>query len=181
METGEFSRFINIEQVRSHDLDRTFEANTEELSALSQRFQIEKVGFLKCQLQAGVSANGRDIVLRGHLEAEVTQNCIRTSMPVKSVIEDNFTVILRKASKQFEENSVLDPEEMVDIEYYETPKVNVGEIIAQYLSLNIDPYPKAACTHQPIDVEGKKHPKFKELDKPSPFAVIKEMLEKTKP
>ena len=78
--------------------------------------------------------------LEATLSAEVVQECVVTLEPVRGKIEDRFVLLYGPAVERgelmlLEDEEVLEP--MTD------GRVDLGEAVAQQLSLAIDPFPRA--------------------------------------
>jgi uncharacterized metal-binding protein YceD (DUF177 family) len=130
--------------------------------------------------------------VKGRLEADVTQACVVTLEPVKDHIEEPFEAWFsdpqgpvsfarlkheRELLKAHGEIPLL--EEKDDPEPLTAGKIDLGELVTQYLSLAINPYPHAegAVFHDPPEgaaargeAEGLKNP----------FAALKDWKHKLK-
>ena len=129
------------------------------------------------------------IHVMGHIDAKITQSCVVTLEPIETTISENFeawyadpaaAVSLtrarhdRQASKGSKEMPVLDerddPEPVID------GKIDIGELVTQYLSLAIDPYPhKEGVRYEKGDDES--GPVKSDLQK-NPFAALKDWKNK---
>jgi hypothetical protein len=80
--------------------------------------------------------------LAGRLEADVVQTCTVTLAGFPSHVEDSFETDFSAESVGFQGEIVLDidsepPEPIID------GMIDLGELVTQYLSLALDPYPRA--------------------------------------
>lgn len=125
----------------------------------------------------------------GTVRAQVTQVCVVTLAPVPAQIEEEFEgwfgdqeeapVSFTKARNERDakkgplEVEILD--ESVDPESIVGGKINVGELATQYLSLGLEPYPRAADAPavQSFGPAGEAAPTRK-----SPFEALKDWKEK---
>lgn len=168
----EFSRVARAETVREgcETVERV-EANEEERRALAERLGL--IALPRLAVVARLTRRGESIRVVGRFDADVVQACVATLEPVPARVEDGFTVLLVP-----EDDSELVPGSIVDVEADEEEdedvlvdgRIDLGELVAQYLSLAIDPYPRAP------GVEFEPHIEHGEGDgedsKPSPFAAL---------
>ena len=70
--------------------------------------------------------------------------------------------------KKYEELDPLDPELEDDFEYSTLDEIDLGELTAQYLSLSLNPYPRAPDSDASKILE-----KFQ--DKENPFAILEKL------
>jgi uncharacterized metal-binding protein YceD (DUF177 family) len=79
--------------------------------------------------------------LAARIEAEVTQACIVTLEPVAQLVEDEFSLLYGALDAQ--EEVLLDGVSET-VEPLEGGVIDIGEAVAQQLSLALDPFPRAA-------------------------------------
>jgi len=80
--------------------------------------------------------------VKAEIHAEVTQVCVVTLRPFQAKVEEAFTILLRFASGK--EKDLSEDDFGYDMaELLETSKLDIGELVAQYLALALDPYPRA--------------------------------------
>jgi hypothetical protein len=75
---------------------------------------------------------------------------------------------LQVVDKKYEELDPLDPELDDDFEYSTFDEIDLGEITAQYLSLSLNPYPRA-----PDSDASKVLEQFQ--DRKNPFAILEKL------
>jgi uncharacterized metal-binding protein YceD (DUF177 family) len=75
--------------------------------------------------------------LKGHFSARVPQSCVLTLNPVDAELNEEIDILFSQRS----ENTMpfVAPNE---IELLDSPEIDVGEIVAEELSLSIEPYPR---------------------------------------
>jgi hypothetical protein len=98
---------------------------------LTARYEIEPLG------------EGR-FLMRGEIEADVTQACIVTLDPLPAHLADRFTVELRPADDvghddEAGERAILGGE---DVEPIEDRRIEAGRIVFEHISAALDPYPR---------------------------------------
>ncbi|MBM4437830.1 MAG: DUF177 domain-containing protein [Actinobacteria bacterium] len=125
-----------------------FDATPDELKALAKRFQVQALEDLHAD--AAVRAiGGGGARARVTFHASVLQSSVVTLEPVRSRIDEAFEVeFLPRAEGA--DGQEADSEDGQDLEALEPPgevtdgRFDLGEMIAEYLSLAIDPYPRQA-------------------------------------
>lgn len=138
----EFSRSVVVDQVVKNNKPVSFKATPEELKALTKRLDILDVKDVSVTYKLTASQHPKTYDLKGHLIAHVVQACISTLKPVKETIDDRFYVTLRDEKRpdvdEFDINDNIE-----DIDYIEDGEIDLGEIAAQYLVINLNPYPRS--------------------------------------
>jgi len=134
------------------DLDRTGPAGTalEIASSESERAALAKrFGFLGLPaFSARVTVDrrpGGQVVVEGRLRGKIVQACILTLDPVSQELDETFRIVFRDGAED-----ERDPEsgEAVLSAQADAPEplqgnlLDVGEIVAEQLSLAADPYPR---------------------------------------
>ena len=183
---SEWSHFVNITGVNEWPLKIELSPQESERAALVKRLGILALDLCKASVVINRDAGSQIVHVTGEFRAEIRQNCVVTMEPVVSEIHETFeswyadldqAVSLSKArrDKQVEkgrsELPVLseqeDPEPIID------GKIDIGELVAQYLSLSITSYPHAkGVAYQ--DVEEAVYDKDAEEICKSPFAALKD-------
>ena len=140
----ELSRPVGVVDLRGRrSLDIV--AGPDERAALARRFGTEAVGMLEASLTLVVKTDGL-IHLKGRLEAEVTQSCVVTLAPVVNRI----SAAIDRLYGDVVEEAELAAEEVISCEGDDPPDpiidgvIDVGEVVAEQLGLEIDPFPRAA-------------------------------------
>ena len=142
---SELSRRLDVSDLPAEGLSRALRATTKECRALCRRFDLERLQALAAEIHI---ANARgaegELVLRVKAEiyAEVTQVCVVTLRPFQTKVEEAFTILFRFAAGK--EKDLSEDDFGYDMtEPLETSELDVGELVAQYLALALDPHPRA--------------------------------------
>ncbi|KAJ1629664.1 hypothetical protein T492DRAFT_1009242 [Pavlovales sp. CCMP2436] len=130
-------------------------ASPDECAAVAARLDVPQIhSFVAlCLLRKGA---GETVAVRGNLTAEVSQRCVVSNELFRSTVKADFAVLLHpdeaslKASEsepgsgaQFAFGSSASADDVVDEEVLEQPDlVDLGEMATQYLSLNLDQFPR---------------------------------------
>jgi hypothetical protein len=133
----EFSRTVRLEELGRNDLDRTLTASPSERDALARRFRITEISALEATLKIRRLSDGvfeafgsleADIVFMGE-EADEAMD-----FTVNEAIEEVF--VTPAGLESLRETSIDDE---VDAELVTRDLIDLGEVVAQNLSLALDP------------------------------------------
>ena len=164
MITPEFSRTLSLETIADSTTIH-FEATQEECIALSQRLQV-RIQSLHADLTIAPSFGGKSHVIEGSFKAHIEQICAVTLDPIQTPVDATFKTFFTPHTMA--ETLVMEEE---DQEFYTTPEIDVGEVIAQYLCLNIDQNPRREGAHMPAQ-----EAPLEEQQKNHPFAHLSQKL-----
>jgi uncharacterized metal-binding protein YceD (DUF177 family) len=149
------------------------EATPAECAALAKRFGILGIGALSVRLRL-VQEPGGTVRARGTLAARVEQSCVVTLEPVTQAVEAPLDLrILGEGEAPADD----DPDSPDEIESA-GGVVDLGEAVAEQLSLALDPYPRAEGATLP-EIEGPlPEPRVsEEPGRPNPFAKLAKLRE----
>ena len=135
----EFSRVISLDDLKSKTVVRDIQASPEECEKLTLRLNLLKVESLKAHVEAYREASGI-ITVKGELEAKIEQECVRTLEPLSTFIRAPFEIryiTSQKYKYYMQEHDIhaIDAPDLIEDDF-----LDLGEIVAQTLSLEIDPY-----------------------------------------
>jgi uncharacterized metal-binding protein YceD (DUF177 family) len=136
----EFSRPFAVDRLGSRPVTETLNASTGELARLAARFQLVAIDRLGAVVRLERRA-GTDIVhVEGRLEADVVQTCVVTLAPFPSHVEDSFDLDFAPDGRSHEIDLDMDADPPEPIE---NGVIDIGELVAQHLSLALDPFPRS--------------------------------------
>jgi uncharacterized metal-binding protein YceD (DUF177 family) len=141
---AEFSRSIAVDQIGPQEIEREIVANAAERTRLAERFGLLALDRLTATL---VLKRGRGglIQVRGRFEADVVQACVVTLEPVRSRLNENFSVAFGTGATAAGE-VVIGLEDEDPPEELTEGRIDLGETVAQQLAVALDPYPHAPGT-----------------------------------
>lgn len=145
MPTSEFSRLIAIEGI-TPDKTRTekIEASEEECAALSVRFGLRHMANLKATVNIRRISGSDMIKIDGTFSADVVQACVVSLQDVHGHIDGSFdTYFTQTADALRDEMEFTLADDLDAAEIIVDGMIDMGEVVAQYLSLDMDPYPRA--------------------------------------
>lgn len=180
----EWSYPVIVEDVPAQGKDFSISPSETEKKGIAKRLNIVSLDDLKAKLFVSRS-NGHVMQVSGKFEANLTQNCVVTLEPIKQEVSDEFEAWFadhnQAVSFKRAQHEALSKQEMVDLpileededpEQIEDGKIDLGELVTQYLSLAIDPYPHK----EGVSYENKEMPRkvqTKDTLRPNPFAALK--------
>jgi uncharacterized metal-binding protein YceD (DUF177 family) len=163
---AEFARVVSTARLagtaRHH-----IEANQEERERLARRLGLVELPYLEADVALRRLAGGR-VRLDATLRAAVVQPCVVSLEPVPGTVEAAFTLVYAPDAPRTVEDLLVSGDEEI-VEPLIDEKIDVGEAVAQELSLALDPFPRAAgASLPPIEPAGAEPAGAK----PSPFAAL---------
>ncbi len=143
--TPEFPHPLVLAHVPAAGQALRLEADAAQCAALARRMGILAVHALAADLTLLPLEEGR-IAVTGLMRAEVEQECVVSLEPVRQRVEEGVAWRLLPDGLEPSDGDD-DPDDI------EGPGgvVDLGEALAQQLSLALDPYPKAPCAKRPDD------------------------------
>jgi uncharacterized metal-binding protein YceD (DUF177 family) len=149
------------------------EATPTECAALAKRFGILGIGALSARLRL-VPEPGGTVRVRGTLAASVEQLCVVTLEPVTQAVEAPVDLrILGEGEVPADD----DPDSPDEIESA-GGVADLGEAVAEQLSLALDPYPRAPGAELPPSLRsGPETGEPEEPGRPNPFAKLARLRE----
>jgi uncharacterized metal-binding protein YceD (DUF177 family) len=173
-----FRRFVSVAKIGESGLQQTIEAKSPELEKIAQH--LELVGVQKLTADIALSRwRGKGIRMIGALKADVTQACVVTLDPVEAHVEVEFERrYLPEETLSRDEPQVHDIFVDPDGEDPAEPlhrEIDIGEVLVEELSLNLDPYPrKPGVEFKGEADEAKRENPFAKLAKLKPKLVDKD-------
>jgi uncharacterized metal-binding protein YceD (DUF177 family) len=149
----EFSRPVSVARLDRVPLTREIEATPAERAALVARFGLSSLDRLEAVVR--LTRLGRDDVrLEAELRAVLEQACVVTLTPIPVRIEESFSLIYRAGIDEDEADRLAleNPDDEV-VEPLIGDMIDIGEAVAQEVSLALDPYPRAEGVDLPLDIE----------------------------
>ena len=168
---AEFSRPLALDAILpTKDRRDVLTATPEESSALARRFGLKSLSNFKAKVSARRVPDGL-IRIWGELEAEVVQACVVSLQDVPARIRASFDTYFTEEGREVDDEALegLLPEEDDDT-VFQNGAVDLGELTAQYLALELDPFPRAPGVSLAAQMtqRGERDPK-------NPFAVLESL------
>jgi uncharacterized metal-binding protein YceD (DUF177 family) len=172
MSAPEFSRPVRIDSLGEAQRALAIEAGEEERAALARRFGLIGIGRLAADLT--LARRDDEVTLGGTLAATVTQACIASGEPLETAVAATFEILFRPEldPNGHDEEIELSHGEL-DIVFYDTDEIDVGEAVAETLALNLDPWPRAPDADEALKAAG-----VKSEEEAGPFGALAALRDK---
>ncbi|MBT3532770.1 MAG: DUF177 domain-containing protein [Rhodospirillaceae bacterium] len=143
----EFSRLVQVDVIDEDGTTIVLRAEDDECAALARRLDLQGLSKLRAKVNLRRTAAGH-VRLNVDFSANVVQSCVVSLEAAKGVVSDRFSVLCEGEQKrgkgQDAEGEVfVDPFGDDPVEPLDDGRFDVGELVAQNLSLSLDPYPRA--------------------------------------
>ncbi len=136
-----WSQPLALDRIDARGDEFRLTADAETRSLLAARFDLVAIDALSAILSVRRRRQGALIAVAGNLTAQVQQTCVVTLEPfaasVAEAIDLSFAPAAAVAAQEIDVSGLDDPEPL------ESDALDLGEIVAQALSLALDPYPRA--------------------------------------
>lgn len=177
MTAPEFSRPVRIDTIGEQPRETQVAAETVERIALARRFGLLELDRLEAAVT--LSRTGEEVMVAGTLRAEVVQPCVASGAPVPAALIVPFETLFRPqpAAGRPDEEVELSESEM-DVVFYDQAEIDLGEAVAETLSLNLDPFPRAPEADAVLRAAGVQ--REGEEEKENPFAALSGLKDKLK-
>lgn len=141
----EFSRPLEVARIRGEEEIFEITAKPAERAALVARFGLHTLDRLAATVRVQRIPGGM-IRLQAELDADVAQACVLTLDPVPVKLAERFTLLYSEDSEASEVtlDGAAEP-----VEPIVGGVIDLGEAVAQQLSLVLDPFPRAPNAAQP--------------------------------
>ena len=177
----EFSRPVQVAAVDADSMALSLNANEAECMALAERLDLQSLSDLQAELSCRRTAEGL-IQLNVQFSANVVQSCVVSLDLVTGQIVDRFSVLCEgDGARRPERGADVDGEIFLDpfgddpLEPLADGMIDVGELVAQHLSLALNPYPHASGMEGKVDLA---HPEYDsdpggvKEERENPFLVL---------
>lgn len=148
----EFSRGVRLETLGAAPREMDIEADAQERAALAKRFALEAIGRLGARV--ALARSGETVTATGKLSAEVTQSCVATGEPVPAALDESFTILFRPEPQAGDGDDIELSEDECDTVFYDGATIDIGEAVAETLSLALDPWPRSPHAEAALKAEG---------------------------
>jgi uncharacterized metal-binding protein YceD (DUF177 family) len=174
MTAPEFSRPVRVDTLGAAPRPLGIEAEEVERADLARRFGLVAIDRLAADLT--LHRKGGEVAMDGTLVASVTQACIATGAPLAAEIETGFSVVFRPQPDAAADEDIELGEDELDVVFYDSESIDVGEAVAETLALNLDPYPRAPDAEQALKAAG-----VKSEQEAGPFGALAGLRDKLRP
>jgi uncharacterized metal-binding protein YceD (DUF177 family) len=141
---SEIERIVDLDRMGTAGTALDIVASEGERAALAKRFGFLGLPAFAARVTVDRRAGGQ-VVVEGRLRGKIVQACVLTLDPVTQDLDDTFRIVFRKDLT--EERDPQSGEAVINAQA-DAPEplpgnlLDVGEIVAEQLSLAADPYPR---------------------------------------
>ncbi len=134
----EFSVTVALDDLPDEGARYALCADEAARAGLAARFGLVSLDRLEAEVSLSWVRRDEVLSLSGRLSADVVQNCVVTLEPVRSTVEEEIDLCFARDIDSAAE--VVDPD---SAEPLDSDILDIGEVVAEELSLALDPYPRA--------------------------------------
>jgi len=139
----EFSRTVQVSEIGRHGLKLSVSADKDERDLLAQRFCVLEIKRLDADFVIERRASGDErVYVDVHFSADLVQNCVVTLRPINKNINDRFSAVFASETEGVPGSSSFTVEDPDPPEVFSEGQLEVGSLVAEYLALALDPYPR---------------------------------------
>jgi uncharacterized metal-binding protein YceD (DUF177 family) len=173
---SEFSRSFRIDTLGQAPRLVSIEANEGERAALAARFGLEAIHSLAAE--AALTRSDEAVRATGRVTAAVVQSCVATGEPVEEEVAEDFAIEFRPhpAVGSPDEEIELSEGEL-DVVFYDAAAVDLGDAVAETVSLALNPFPRSAAAEDALREAGVKSEEEARAEA-SPFAGLAALKDK---
>lgn len=172
----EFSHIVDARLIPASGMELRLTADDGQCRALAKRFNIPAIDSLNARVV--LKRTGRDkIRVSAEFDARVEQVCVVTLEQFAQDVAGDFRVVYSPEPEDapLKLNEIdVDPDEEDAVEYPADGKIDAGELVAEYLSLALDPFPHApdAVFH---DIETAENDEAAVEKRENPFGILEKL------
>jgi len=162
----EFSHRIDPRRLPSGGERYAIHANAEERAALGRRFALCALDRLEAKVTL-TPMTGGFYRLAAEFEADLVQTCTVTLDPIPARIAEAFSLTYGPIADSGDSGEIVLDGDSEPVEPFEDGMIDIGEAVAQQLSLALDPFPRApgAAIENEADLSDRQQ-------RESPFAAL---------
>jgi uncharacterized metal-binding protein YceD (DUF177 family) len=135
----EFSHMVPLARLGRDPFRQEIEATQEEREKLARRFGLVALDRF-CAAVALTRQSDASVLLEAHFEAEFVQECVVTLEPVRGTASQRFSLLYGLAAT--DEDDIEIDSDAVTFEPLVGDAIDVGEAVAQELSLALPAFPR---------------------------------------
>ena len=145
MPPSEFSRVVGVTRLGDGGVVHRMVASDEERRLLARRFGIVALDRFVAEVRLTREPAG-GVRLEAEIEADIVQDCVVTLEPFASHLGDRAAIVYRRQAPRHGEPVDVGED---DVEPLDGDEIDIGEAVAQQLSLALDPFPRAPAAALP--------------------------------
>ncbi len=141
----EFTRLIAIDGIAPDKTRKeSIKADDSECEALAARMGLRRLSNVSADLNIRRVPGGTAVRIEGTFSADVVQACVVSLQDVHGHVDGTLDTYFTEDSEQAREEISFTLDDDLDAaEMVHNGMIDLGEVVAQYLSLELNPYPRA--------------------------------------
>lgn len=152
----EWSHRIGAEDITFEPLTLSLSPDDKQKKAIAERLDLISLDSLTAEITAQRINGGHIVLVEGSFSADVTQECVVSFEPAHKHVEGEFdgyytnpedavafTAAKNRLKQKQEQGETPMMEEWDDPEHMEGGTIDLGELVVQFLSLNLEDFPHA--------------------------------------
>lgn len=168
----EFSRLERLDTMGRTSKPVRIEADADEREGLRRRFRLEALNSLAAEYM--LTKDEGKIIANGQIMADLVQACVATAAPVPEKIDEAFTIRFERESVDYDPDAEIElSSDDCDVIFFSGDRIDIGETVAETLSLMMNPYPRAPEADRLLREAG-----VLGEEEAGPFAKLRELTKK---
>jgi uncharacterized metal-binding protein YceD (DUF177 family) len=164
--TPEFSRPVRLARIGLEPLRREIAADAGERDALARRFDL--LGLDRLTAEVTLTRRSADLILlHATFEAAFVQECVATLDPIETALAAEFELLYGPPEAEEAAAGLLS--DAVAFEPLSGDAIDIGEAVAQELSLALPPFPRSPAADAAVATTG---------DEPGAFAALARLFDR---
>ncbi len=135
---------MTLAEARRQTAPVQLSATESECAAVARRFGLPGVERLEARLR--IAVDGPSVIVEGRIDAAVVQTCVATGEPVQAAIDAAIAVRFVPAAdlEAAQEDAEIElAGDDLDVIGFSGGRFDLGELVAESLALELDPYPRS--------------------------------------
>jgi len=163
---------ISLDEIPPKGLKVALQASDAELTELATWLDVPKINTLSAEFDVMWEKDGEGVVISGPLKARLIQTCVVTLEPLETAVDASTRVRYRHEPDEENSDWEFSPDAPDPPEIIVEGIIDLGEMVAQQLALEIDPFPRApGVPYQDVSTD-------KEEGRPHPFSALASLRDK---
>jgi hypothetical protein len=159
------SRVVIVSELDASGAEYSIEANASERHAVAARLDLPALGRLTGKFRLTPMRGGVEIRLA--LEAEAERTCVVSLDPMSQALRESVTMQFLHA---YDPETDIEEDEVIR-ETLDGDEIDLGELLVQFLSLSLDPYPRKSSAEPLLE-------KYRDATSTSPFEALKGLVDR---
>lgn len=116
-------------------------ADESERAAIAERLDL--LALDRFEAHAVIGRNGDEVRAEGRIRATLAQACVASGEPVPGTVDAPFLLLFRPEPSVGPDEDIELSEEDCDVVFHDGREIDLGQALADELSLGLDPYPRS--------------------------------------